>query len=248
MSVAAFENPQTGVGRVLVDLRSRHADVTYSAPAAVSSGSVQADLGELGGIDVHFVPAGRTRTEQPECGKPVQVDAGRYEGSIDFEGERGYSEVHASSARGEAGMVLSLVCASTGSEGIGGHAPGARLTVRRRRTPSRFELTAMENGPTRPVRLGAGIDERRGGLAISRSVEVVAGPGAFDFDVPAGTATLQPPEPFAGSAAYRHLSRGRSTWRGDLSVDFPGRPDVRLAGRGTRAGLIRAVLNPGHPF
>jgi len=29
---------------------------------------------------------------------------------------------------------------------------------------------------------------------------------------------------------------------------LPGRSGVRLTGRSTRASLIRAVLNPGHPF
>ena len=247
MSVLGLDDPHGDAGAVIVTLRSRHASVTYSAPAAVSPGSIEADLGSVASVDVDFVPSGRARTERSSCSGPVRVEGGRYEGTIDFEGEDGYSRAHAASARGEAKRFLGLICPAAGSEGAGGHSPGARLTARRLGA-SGFWFRAMTNSPNRPVRFVASVKERRGDLRTERSVTATAAPRAFAFDVSSGEARVRPPRPFAGVATYRRRPGGRARWRGDLSVDFPGRPDVRLTGPATRASLIRAVLNPGHPF
>lgn len=249
LSVMALNDPRTGHGVVLLTMRSRHAGVLYAAPASVGPTSIEADLGAIGRIDVDFVSSGQPHPERSACGgESVQVDSGRYEGTIDFEGEEGYSEVHAVSARGEVMMVLSLVCpGGPGSEGSGGHSPGARLTARNRGV-RQFEFSAMKNSPSRPARFAASISESRGDLRISRSVEVTAAPGSFDFDVPSGTAHVRPPRPFAGEASYLRPSGKSASWQGDLSIDFPGQAGVRLTGPGTRASLMRAVLNPSHPF
>lgn len=248
LSVMTLGNPGGGAGVVVMTLRSRHTEVSYLAPAALGPTSIEADLGDLGRLDVDFVSSGTPRAERSACGdQPVLVEGGRYEGTIDFEGEEGYSRVHAASARGEAKAWLSVICASVGSEGIGGHSPGARLTARHRGA-SNFEFRAMTNSPSRPARFTASVRERRGDLEIERSVAAEAPPGSFDFDVPSGRAYVHPPRPFAGTASYRRRLGGRPRWRGDLNVDFPGRSDVWLTGPGTRASLIRAVLNPAHPF
>jgi hypothetical protein len=230
-------------------MRSRHATVVYVAPAVVGPTSIEADLGALGRIDIDFVSSGESRVEHSDCGgKPVLVDTGRYEGVIDLVGEEGYSEVHASSARGEVKEVLNLVCAGgPGSEGTGGHSPGGRLTVKHRQD-RRFEFSAMKNSPTRPARFTASVFERRGRLFIFRGVEATGRAGSFDFDVASGVANVNPPEPFTGEASYSRPSGKKARWQGSLSVDFPGDANVRLTGAGTRASLVRAVLNPSNPF
>ena len=248
LSVLAGGNPDTGRGAVIVLVGKRSSSVLYATRAVVTETSIEADLGAVGRIDVDFVPSGEARTERPECGKPVTFDGGRYEGVIDFEGEHGYSEAHATSARDEAKLAASLVCAQrTVREGFGGDSPGALLTARSK-GQARVEFAAMKNSPFRPARFTASIEERRGRIQISRSIGVAAAPGAFAFDVPAGFATVEPPAPFAGRAEYNRRSGGGSTWAGDLSVDFPGRPDVALTGAATSASLERAVVNPPHPF
>jgi hypothetical protein len=250
LSVFAGQSPKTGAGFVLLFVRSPHAQVVYGAPASVSATSIEADLGSVGSIDVDFAPSGETRSEGSPCddGNPVSFDSGSYMGSIDFKGEEGYSEAHATSARGEIGSMLGLVCSGgPSSEGSGSHSPGARLTVRRQRNPL-LEFEAMKNSPTRTAMFGASIGERRGPLQISRAVETTAGPGAFDFDVPEGFAHVSPPAPFSGEATYRRSPGKHTSWQGDLAVDFPGRSNVSLTGAGTRAGMRRAVLNPSHPF
>jgi hypothetical protein len=249
LSVMAFKDPDTSRGAILLAMRSRHSEAFYSAPASIGPTSIEADLGTIGRIDVDFVSSGQSRAERSACGgNSVLVDSGHYVGTIEFKGEERYSQVHASSARGEAMMALSVVCSEgPKSEGTGGHSPGARLVVRHGGT-RRFEFSAMKNSPTRPARFSASIEERRGDLHISRGVEVTAAPGSFDFDVPSGTAHVNPPTPFAGAASYLRPSGKSARWRGDLSVDFPGRAHVRLTGASTRARLVRAVLNPSHPF
>jgi hypothetical protein len=249
LSVISFENPRTGRGAVYLTMRSRHAAVTYIAPAVVGPTSIEADFGAVGRIDVDFVSSGESRMEHSDCGgKPVLVESGRYEGSIDLLGEERYSEAHASSARGEVKGVLNLLCSGgPESEGIGGHSPGARLTVKHRQG-RRFEFNAMKNSATRPARFSASISEKRGRLLIFRGVGATGAAGSFNFDVPSGTAEVDPPNPFTGQARYFRASDKKTRWRGSLSVDFPGRANVRLTGAGTRARLIRAVLNPSHPF
>lgn len=249
LSAISFDNPRKGRDGVYLTMRSRHAAVDYIATAVVGPTSIEADLGAIGRIDIDFVSSGDSRVERSDCGgKPVLVDAGHYEGTIDLVGEEGYSEVHASSARGEVKEALNLICSGgPESEGIGGHSPGARLTVKHRGS-HRFGFSAMKNSPTRPARFTASVSERRGHIYIFRGVEATGGAGSFDFDVPSGTADVNPPEPFAGEASYFRPSGEKARWQGNLSVDFPGRANVRLTGVGTRASLIRAVLNPSHPF
>lgn len=249
LSVIAFDNPRTVLDGAYLYMRSRHAGAVYVVPAVVGPTSIHAEFGALGRIDVDFVSSNRSRVEYLPCGgKAVQVDSGRYEGSIDFEGEEGYSEVHVSSARGEVKQWLSLVCSESGtSEGIGGHSPGARLTVKAQGANG-FEFTVMKNSPIRPAMFAVSTSERQGSLFISREIGIRASPGAFEFDVPAGTARIRPPAPFTGEASYRCTAGKSVVWKGNLSVDLPGRADVSLTGRGVRASLIRAVLNPGHVF
>jgi hypothetical protein len=248
LAVLSGLDSKTGRGYVLLMALSPDAQVIYNAPASVTATSIEADLGPAGRIDVDYAPSSGTHTEQVPCGKDsVTFDSGSYVGVIDFHGEEGYSEAHAASVPGEIKTTLSLLCLGPiVTEGFGAHEPGARLTAQRARAPQ-LQFGAAKNSPTRLARFGAAIKERRGQMRISRFVEASSGPGAFDFDVPGGFAQVSPPAPFSGEATYR--KRGKQTsWRGNLTVDFPGRSNVRLTGAGVRAGMRRAVLNPSHPF
>lgn len=248
LTVFSFHKPDTERGEVLVLASTHGAAVLYFARGTVSDTSIHADLGAVGEVDVDFAPTGQARMEHSNCGgRPVAVDSGRYVGAIDFNGEQGYSEAHATGARGDATFALSLVCIKTGVEGFGGHSPGALLSVHRR-GGSRFEFEARKNSPNRVARFSASIHERRGPLQIDRGVEVEGGSAAFEYDVPAGTAAVSPPAPFSGEAAFLRGPGKSTSWHGDLSVDFPGRAGVHLAGPGSRASLVRAVQNPSHPF
>jgi hypothetical protein len=245
LSVLGLTVPENGKNIVLVLVGNGESTVLYATPVAVLvDDSIVADLGSVGRIDVHFAPSGRSQTERLGCsGKPETFAGGRYEGVIDFDGEQGYSKVHATVARGDGRFFQRFGCGETGgSEGRGGRSPGARLEVQ----GLARQLVAVKTGPSRRVRLTASIREQRGEMEISRRVDVVRPPSAFAFDFPTGIATVAPPSPFSGRGVYRRLQDGGSTWRGNLSVDFPGRPGVKL--NGGYATLERVVRNPGHPF
>jgi hypothetical protein len=213
----------------------------------VTETEIEADLGSLGSVDLQFLPSGHAREERSSCDpRRFRFDSGSYEGRFDFVGEEGFTEVHASHARGEIRVALSLICFGSSDEGFGGHSPGARLRVRRGWSDGKVELEVRKNSPTRPARFSASIEERRPGMAIFREVEGSSGPGAFDFDVPEQFALLRPPAPFAGSARFDGAGAGPGRLRGDLSVDFPGHSNVLL--HGARGSLQRYVQNPAHPF
>jgi hypothetical protein len=120
---------------VLVFVSGPGGEVTYSARATtVSATSVKADLGALGRIDVAYSPSGRTKTAKSSCGGgPLRYDAGFFEGTIDFTGEEGYTEVTATRAPVDPQFFLDFVCpGDVGPTGSGPGLPGAELRVRPR--------------------------------------------------------------------------------------------------------------------
>jgi hypothetical protein len=96
---APLEGDEGWVGLFLVR-GDRHAAVTYAAPVTVTRETIDADLGKLGRISVVRVPTGRTRTAHLVCGSEStqRVKAERYEGTIEFHGEEGFTEVDATGA------------------------------------------------------------------------------------------------------------------------------------------------------
>lgn len=237
-------------GTVLVFVSKRDEGVFYATEAEVDEDSIEADLGTVGRIDVRYVPSGGTTREGAHCApkRKASFDTGYYVGTIELHGEEGYTEADGSRARGEVGGALSLLCSRSSSEGSGGHSPGARLTARRGFSGGKVELVARTNSPTRPSRFEASVSETRGALEILRSVRAVGPAAAFSFDVPKGEAVLAPPPPFAGTAEFTRRGSGPGRLLGTLAIDFPSASGVRLAGPGTRAGMIRHVDNPSHPF
>lgn len=248
-AIAFDGDPRGEHDEVILFVTRKHSAALYFAHkrVQVTETTISADLGSLGSIDLRFVPSGKPRFERSACNRrPVEFDAGFYEGRFDFEGEEGFTEAHRSRARGEIRLQASLICGRGGDEGVGGHAPGARLMVRRHRPRGSVEFEATKNSPTRPSRFRASIEERRGNLAIEREVTAEAGAGAFDFDVPDQIAKLKPPSPFSGAARFAHPNARRGILQGSLSIDFPGRSNVSLDS--SRGSLVRWVQNPSHPF
>jgi hypothetical protein len=249
-AIAFDGDPRGEHDGIVLFVARKGSGATYFAREGVqvTETTVSADLGKLGSIDLHFVPGGKPRSEGSGCDSPpVEIESGFYEGRFDFRGEEGYAEAHSTRARGEARLQIGLVCGGGGlSEGSGGHAPGAQLTMQRRLDGGRLRFEATKNSPTRPSRFRASIEERREGLEIERGVEASAGPGAFDFDVPNQSALLKPPKPFTGSARFEGRKGQTGRLKGSLVVDFPGRSGVSLSG--VQGSIQRWVQNPSHPF
>lgn len=246
----AFDGDRSGKPDALIlFVTGSHGGATYFVrrEATVTESTISASLGDLGSIDLHFVPSGKTRSETSACNqRPIEFDSGFYEGVFDFRGEEGYTEAHRSRARGELRTWASLICSAGSDEGSGGHAPGARLRLRRRWEGGKLEFEATKNSPTRPSRFRAELQEPHGDIAVVRAVSDEAGAAAFRFDVRAQSALVRPPSPFDGSAVFLRSGRQPGRLLGHLTLDFPGHSDVPL--QGSHGSLQRWVQNPSHPF
>lgn len=231
--------PEGGEGWVGLFLlkRDRRSIVTYAVPATVTRKSIDADLGKLGRISVTRVSTGRTKTVRWGCksGKTKRVEAERYEGTIEFHGEEGFTDVSADSA------PLDPNPCGVGDESgrpPGKTLPGGRLAVSKQRVDTYgFDFDAVQNRPGARTRVSAGVEEHRGGMEIHRATFTWASADSLRYDRRLRTATVKPPAPFSGHGSFRLRARGRSLWTGNLTVDLPGRSDVPLTGRGFRATL-----------
>ena len=220
--------------QVLVTAATRSSAVTYRFPGIVEAGSIQADLGTYGDISVVFRPiSGGTSTAEVGCDRGLSSAAGYYEGTISFHAP-GLTAVDASRAKGDDGPALTVLCAGEVAAELR-EEPGTHLEVVG--GPADPTMAVMQRKPGFPAQIQATISETRGSVAIERSVDLVASSGAFRHRG-VRSATISPPAPFSGSAIFSREGR-KSTWRGDLRVDFPGRPDVALTGTRMWALLSR---------
>jgi hypothetical protein len=244
--VLADSRRADGRGEVIVLVGRHGSGATYLAPANVTDSHIEADLGGLGRIAVQFVPTGSVE-EESACGQdPTQFEAGSYQGMIEFDGEEDYTTASATRVSAEIEPFLGLVCGGHGEgETWGTGLPGARLMIR---SPTRHLTVRLnENRPGARVRYRGEMKERRGKIAISRSVEGWAPSGAFVFAHGLRSATLDPPAPFSGAASFRRGAAPQNRWTGSLAIDFPGNSHVALTGPGLRATLVPARYTVDKP-
>lgn len=227
--------------RVLIVVNGKRDGAFYSAPATVSETSIQASLGTLGEIAVTFHPSGQPRVERSPCSKKaVAVDSGYYEGTITFHGEEGFTEVNATRAPGDVGLLLEFVCPGISGGRGGPFMPGAELDLNENSHKPGSYLMVVKNRPSAAAHYEVGISELRDGVGIDRFASLIAPASTFDFDPKVQTATLRPPAPFSGSARFDRNAKPANRWTGDLTVDLPGRAGVKLTGPRIRASLAHA--------
>jgi hypothetical protein len=240
--VAPDEEDEEGLFLFLMSPK-RHATVTYATPAMVSDTAIEADLGELGRISVTRVSTGRTKMVKI-CGRgrKREVAVERYEGTIEFHGEEGFTDVSATSAPLESTRFCPGRSGGEESGGEGRHADksllGARLDVEKARGHQyRLEFDAVKERPGARTRVSVEVEEQRGEIGIHRATSLLAAPGALHFSRDLHTATVRPPAPFAGHGRFDGEARGAGRWTGNLTVDLPGHSDVPVTGPGFTASL-----------
>jgi hypothetical protein len=235
----------------------------YRTTAKVSRKGIEADLGALGRIAVRF--EGRRRPLQP-FGLPFPIDlhpdrvcrgrkpvreVGQFTGSIQFEGEGGYTRLQIGSARGEVRRAYRRVCHETRGDGKAqaskerGPLEGGRfnLLVATARMPGRtVKLNAfeLELGPKGRLLeellgtiIGAAVTERREGVRIQRSGVTLGSEAALLVNPVKGgvrKVTLAPERPFGGTALYSATAGSAPSWIGDISVKLLGLGPVPLTG------------------
>lgn len=237
---AAPEGAEPDQGWIGIYLtRGKSEVVTYAAPATVTETSIDADLGGLGKIELTRVPTGRMKTVRTGC-EPVgkeRVGVDRFEGTIEFHGEEGFTELDADSAIGDSASL----CGGDESGGPAGKSlPGARLAVHEEHFEDlRVDFVVTKNRPSAKATVSAECEEHVGSVEIHRGIGLRAGPGALRWAHHLHQATVEPPSPFAGRATFSggHGVGNVGRWTGDLTVDFPGHADVSLTGPGFRASL-----------
>jgi hypothetical protein len=207
----------------------------------VTETSIEADLGALGKIAVTFHPSGQARTVRAKCGgNRVSFDSGSYEGTIDFHGEEAYTTVEATAARGDLGFLVGALCPGITGVSGGPFLPGAELNVKEKGTRLGPHLKVVKNHPGGRAHFEASVSEKRGKISIARFAGMVAPAKSFDYDTRIQTATVRPPVPFSGTAHFRRAAKPVNRWTGNLTVDFPGRSNVKLTGGDLRVSLVHA--------
>jgi hypothetical protein len=216
----------------------------YDAPGTITKTSMQANFGALGEIAVTFHPSGQAKRERPSCGgKSLAFDSGSYEGTIRFNGEEGFTSVEATSAEGDLGFLLDILCPGI-SGGSGGSAvPGAELNAYVGPSRQRAHVKVVKNRPSARAHYETDVSEVHDGVSINRFANAVEPASTFVFDPKVQTATLQPSAPFSGIGRFNRAAKPENRWSGNLTVDLPGRAGVALTGSGDGAHLVRSHWN-----
>jgi hypothetical protein len=238
-------------GRVILTARKRDAQAVYSVHGRATGDRIEGNFGELGKISVRFRPS----SQEPEQGRipkdckgaPTTEQAGRFVGTIRFDGEEDFTAVAATSAKGTVTSRHKLVCTETArpltarqssKKGRGifidkdfvaaiaddDHSVLLQtVNTSYSEDPVPFEFTLGEAAAT----------EHRGGIAIGRSVEFsteVDPVEASPLGIEPITATIALPPPLEGTGNYVESPGSPPTWTGDLRVRLPGGGVVPLTG------------------
>ena len=202
---------------------------------------VKAKLPGFGAISVRFHPRGKVRHPAiPGCEKQrPMVQPGLVRGRIRFAGERGYTEVKAREAEAAVEEPKRWTCR---------YAVPFEPRPRQRDWISKFTTSGdgvdflarkyrpnvIEDGEVIFLAVAGEIFERtssRPRLIIYRQVSVPA-PASTFRDAHPEHLSLLPPPPFSGVGTLVRTPESVFTWRGDLSVQFPGIDPIPLAGPG----------------
>lgn len=246
ISVVAYSDGQGREGVIYLTAHRHGESVSYQAPASVTAEGIEANLGTLGRVVVVSHPSGRTKTVHPKClgGDAQTYETGTYEGIIEFNGEEGYTRARENRVTRLPAWLMFLPrgpCGSGYGEASGPGEPGARLRGVSFAHGRSLVFQVNKNRPRAQTVFTASLNERHGGIRVDRELSGVAPPSAFRFDPRLRTATLSPRAPFSGSAS---LARSRNSfsplWTGDLTLDFPGRSAVSLAGHSVHVSLVHA--------
>ena len=223
--------------------KSFFAGTSYTVPSKASAQRIDARFGRFGHVSVKLITERmhKGKLEEQCTGKPETTREGTFVGTIRFRGEGGYTSVDAQHAEGRQSSGVKIKCVFPNLR------PGSGPVVHgsRQDPPSfgafqgrqRFFGVEASGGRQRSMLFTAGYSERRGRMEIFRNAFAEAPPASFAFAGDLSSATVQPPLPFTGEASYQRGSA--SPWLGSLSVDFPGREEVQLAGPRFTARLAR---------
>jgi len=221
----------------------------YSTDGHVSSKHVEADLGELGRIDVDVHLAPKHSWSYPpgrDCQGPATIYVpGRYRGTIEFAGEGDIP--HVRSTHGEVIFIrrFKRICKRGDLRAAKGKKPKRKPQLdvgllevtgkgEGRRTVLEAINLALKQHPAKSFGLlFAGIYERVEDIRVERNTLAFVEHKSLRVSKRGKkpeTVRLKPGELFAGHALFSHDRGSPPTWTGNLSIDLPGAKDIPLVG------------------
>jgi hypothetical protein len=224
---------------------------TYVARGTAGPNGVHANFRRFGKVDVRFHPtAEAARGLPPDCFGGTTGAAtipGYFTGTVDFEGQGGYTVGRAHRVKGEIVLPPTEQCPL-----VAGGAnplledPSAELPP----AQTRMTLSALNKAGTGGLLFVARRAGKTGFYAerfgtVGRigllSYDYALGPrSSFVSDPKVSFGTVHPPEPFVGSATLRRGPGGNRSWTGDLAATFPGGETVPLTGTEFHTTLSRS--------
>lgn len=222
----------------------RGQQATYFGQGEVSADSIAAKFGSFGEFVVDYRPFRTLWTRLPgrRCeGEPRTTTEGFFQGTMRFRGENNY--VHIEAARVKGTLVLRPTWSCQYRSAVASRARGreadedeATLVASSRRDSIQFVVFGSRKAGEKPyTAFFATSHEVQEGIGISRFTSAGSRSAGFRFDNRRGTALVDPPAPFAGTARYLRRPDARDGWGGSLTAPLLGLGRVRLTGRGFRA-------------
>jgi hypothetical protein len=251
--------------RVFLSVTRGDADAIYIARGRTTRRRIEARFGDLGRVAVRFKPSRRVKRRQPpgRCrGRDRVTRFGVWVGRIEFVGEHAYTGVDALRARGSIRTFPRWRCPRPPS--AKGFDPSSifrglewtQLSATNLQETVNFGATRIDfPGMGALVLFSATASERRPSMQILRSASTVSRPRTFALARDLDSATVTPPAPFRGEAAFDRSDFRQSpyspTWTGPLSVSLPGLPNLALTGPTFTARLLQfdlaRLLTAGQP-
>lgn len=245
-------------GEVTLEIGNRRSRVYYEVEGESTEAGLKAKFGKLGLIDVAFKPTKTVERAEPpkKCqGEPRTNREGLFIGTIQFTGERDYVRIERTQVKGTMDVSPDWECSKPKApKRLRDALLPPALSLREKSEPEEAMLQAFNprcrcsflaialrdhKGSEASVFYGAKIENREG-MEIARATAAVRA-STFAFDHKAGTASVNPPYPFTGSATFKRR-KGRDLWRSTLRVPLLGANPLSLRGRGFRASLRSEVL------
>ena len=224
---------------------------TYVARGVSGQNGIHANFHQFGRVDLTFhATAPAARGLPPDCFGGTTGAAtlpGYFTGTIDFEGQGGYTRVVSHRIRGEVVLPPTEQCPLVaGGANPLFEDPAAELPPAR----TRMTLSALEKSGTGGLLFVARREGKTGFFAerfgtVGRigllSVAYAVGPqSTFDSNPQVSFGTVHPPAPFSGSATLSRGAGGKRSWTGNLAATFPGEPPVSLVGPQFHTTLSRS--------
>jgi hypothetical protein len=224
---------------------------TYVARGVSGPNGIHADFQQFGRVDVSFHPtAPAARGLPPDCFGGTTGAAtipGYFTGTIDFEGQGGYTILRSHRVRGEVVLPPTEQCPLVaGGANPLEEDPSAELPP----SKTRMTLSALDKSGTGGLLFVARRAGKTGfyaerfgtvGQIGLLSLDYALGPrSSFTSDPQVSHGTVQPPAPFTGSATLRRGPGGKRIWSGDLAAVFPGDETVPLTGTEFHTTLSRS--------